>query len=159
MPWNNCEGFGTSLEQNPQFMGRFSATSRRKGNRIIVISGAGDGNRTHVRSWGSLQSNSKGAGLAAFLRFSERLNWKIMENGKRPMHTTMNVYGKAMVPTQRRRSQQNSRRQNGPHHTVGHGPRRWPTKPSRPFHYLHPLLAGILDLETIVSYCKSNRLN
>jgi hypothetical protein len=87
--------------------------------------------------------------LAAFVRFSERLNWKIMENGKRPIHTTMNVYGKAMVPTQRRRSQQNCR-QNGPHHTVGHGPRRWPTKPSRPFHYLPPLLAGILDLETTV---------
>jgi len=80
----------------------------------------------------------------------ETFNWKIMENGKRPIHTTVNVYGKAMVPTQRRRSQQNSRRQNGPHHTVGHGPRRWPTKPSRPFHYLHPLLAGILDLETTV---------
>jgi len=43
--------------------------------------GAGDGNRTHVRSLGSLQFNSKNAGLAAFLRFSERLNWKIMENG------------------------------------------------------------------------------
>src|SRR6266702_7912975 len=33
---------------------------------------------------GSLQFNSKNAGLAAFLRFSERPNWKIMENGKRP---------------------------------------------------------------------------
>src|SRR5438046_7969738 len=44
--------------------------------------GAGDGNRTHVRSLGSLQFNSKNAGLAAFLRFSERLNWKIVENGK-----------------------------------------------------------------------------
>src|SRR5437660_1805244 len=48
------------------------------------MTGAGDGNRTHVRSLGSLQFNSKNAGLAAFLRFSERLNWKIMENGKRP---------------------------------------------------------------------------
>src|SRR6266699_5137363 len=51
-------------------------------NKRLVV-GAGDGNRTHVRSLGSLQSNSKNAGLAAFLRFSERLNWKIMENGKR----------------------------------------------------------------------------
>src|SRR5215472_11923511 len=34
-------------------MRRFSATSRRKGNRIIRVSGAGDGNRTHVRSLGS----------------------------------------------------------------------------------------------------------
>src|SRR6266699_5938292 len=48
-------------------------------NKRLVV-GAGDGNRTHVRSLGSLQSNSKNAGLAAFLRFSERLNWKIMEN-------------------------------------------------------------------------------
>ncbi len=54
-----------------------------KANRMIKSYGAGDGNRTHVRSLGSLQSNSKNAGLAAFLRFSERLNWKIMENGKR----------------------------------------------------------------------------
>src|SRR5437773_8604220 len=51
---------------------------------VCFTYGAGDGNRTHVRSLGSLQSNSKNAGLAAFLRFSERLNWKIMENGKRP---------------------------------------------------------------------------
>src|SRR5271165_4921703 len=34
-------------------MGRFSATSRQKGNRIIRSYGAGDGNRTHVRSLGS----------------------------------------------------------------------------------------------------------
>src|SRR2546429_427546 len=46
------------------------------------VTGAGDGNRTHVRSLGSLQFNSKDAGMAAFLRFSERLNWKIVENGK-----------------------------------------------------------------------------
>ena len=39
--------------QNHKFMGRFSATSRRKGNQIIKIYGAGDGNRTHVRSLGS----------------------------------------------------------------------------------------------------------
>src|SRR5467141_943589 len=39
----------------PQFMGRFSATSRRRGNRIIRIYGAGDGNRTHVRSLGNHQ--------------------------------------------------------------------------------------------------------
>src|SRR6266566_1041351 len=55
-----------------------------KANRMIKSYGAGDGNRTHVRSLGSLQFNSKNAGLAAFLRFSERPNWKIMENGKRP---------------------------------------------------------------------------
>jgi hypothetical protein len=30
-------GLGTSLEQNPQFMRRFSATSRCKGNRIIRV--------------------------------------------------------------------------------------------------------------------------
>src|ERR1700731_1461278 len=32
---NSWKGFGTSLDQNPQSMGRFSATSRCKGNRII----------------------------------------------------------------------------------------------------------------------------
>src|SRR5437660_12292095 len=51
-----------------------------KANRMIKSYGAGDGNRTHVRSLGSLQFNSKTAGLAAFFRFSERLNWEIMEN-------------------------------------------------------------------------------
>src|SRR6266567_7160472 len=50
-------------------------------NKRLVV-GAGDGNRTLVRSLGSLQFNSKDAGMAAFLRFSERLNWKIVENGK-----------------------------------------------------------------------------
>src|SRR5882762_3979364 len=110
--------------QNRPFLGVFSATQPHKGNRIIETYGAGDGNRTHVRSLGSLQSNSKDAALAAFLRFSDLLIWKIMENGTRPINTMMNAYGKAMVPTQRRRSQQTSRRQNGPHHTVGHGPRR-----------------------------------
>ena len=54
---------------------------KRSGFNKLV--GAGDGNRTHVRSLGSLQFNSKNAGLAAFLQFSERLNWKIMENRKR----------------------------------------------------------------------------
>src|ERR1700739_1310237 len=48
--WNKCNSFGTSLEQNHQFMGRFSATSRRRGNRINNSYGAGDGNRTHVRT-------------------------------------------------------------------------------------------------------------
>jgi hypothetical protein len=52
-----------------------------RGTVTLRVYGAGDGNRTHVRSSGSLQFNSKNAGLAAFLRFSERLNWKIMENG------------------------------------------------------------------------------
>src|SRR5437016_368572 len=70
--------------QNRPFLGVFSATQPHKGNGIIETYGAGDGNRTHVRSLGSLQFNSKNAGLAAFLRFSERPNWKIMENGKRP---------------------------------------------------------------------------
>jgi hypothetical protein len=59
---------------------RPSQDLKRSGFNKLV--GAGDGNRTHVRSLGSLQFNSKkNAGLAAFLRFSERLNWKIMENG------------------------------------------------------------------------------
>ena len=48
----------TSLEQNPQFMGRFSARSRRKGNRIIRSYGAGDGNRTHFQTLGNLGPES-----------------------------------------------------------------------------------------------------
>ena len=34
-------------------------------------------------AWEARNITQKHAGLAAFLRFSERLNWKIMENGKR----------------------------------------------------------------------------
>src|SRR5215472_13221812 len=44
------------MEQNPQIIGRISGTSRWKGNRIIRVTGAGDGNRTHVRSLGSFYS-------------------------------------------------------------------------------------------------------
>jgi len=36
------------------------------------------------RSLGSLVQDTKTFELAALLRFSERVNWKIMENGKRP---------------------------------------------------------------------------
>src|SRR6266404_6066473 len=39
--------------QNRPFLGVFSATQPRKGNRVIETYGAGDGNRTHVRSLGS----------------------------------------------------------------------------------------------------------
>src|SRR6266581_2876874 len=56
--WNTWEGFGTSLEQNPHFVRRFSATSRHKGNRIIRSYGAGDGNRTHVRRPGKLATRA-----------------------------------------------------------------------------------------------------
>src|SRR5215469_14723278 len=59
-PCNNSRGFGTSLEQNPLFCGCFSVPSRSKGNRIISISGAGDGNRTHVRSLGSYHFDGEG---------------------------------------------------------------------------------------------------
>ncbi len=41
-------------EDHPKFMWRFSAISRRKGNRIISSSGAGDGNRADTRSAVSL---------------------------------------------------------------------------------------------------------
>ena len=51
--WNISPALGTSLEQKPRFRGCFSVPSRSKGNRIISISGAGDGNRTHVRNLGS----------------------------------------------------------------------------------------------------------
>jgi len=32
-------------------------------------------------AWEAYDITQKHAGLAAFLRFSDRLNWKIMENG------------------------------------------------------------------------------
>ena len=51
-PWNSSARFGTSLEQNQPFHRLFSVVSRGKGNRIINNFGAGDGNRTHVRSLG-----------------------------------------------------------------------------------------------------------
>ena len=51
--WNISPALGTSLEQKPRFRGCFSVPSRSKGNRIISIYGAGDGNRTHVRNLGS----------------------------------------------------------------------------------------------------------
>jgi len=38
--------------QNLPFFRVFSATQPRKGNRVIETYGAGDGNRTHVRSLG-----------------------------------------------------------------------------------------------------------
>jgi hypothetical protein len=45
--------------------------------------GAGDGNRTHVRSLGSLQYNSKTRWIRGFFASLGPLNWKMMENGKR----------------------------------------------------------------------------
>src|SRR5205807_9813574 len=48
-----------SSVQNQPFLGVFSATQPHKGSRIIETYGAGDGNRTHVRSLGSWQYNSK----------------------------------------------------------------------------------------------------
>ena len=37
------------------------------------------------KAWEAYDITQKHAGLAAFLQFPERLNWKIMENGKRPL--------------------------------------------------------------------------
>jgi hypothetical protein len=36
--------------------------------------------------------------LAAFLQFPERLNWKIMENGKRPLLISANVPDSELRP-------------------------------------------------------------
>src|SRR6266478_6463303 len=47
------DGWRPSGVQNRPFLGVFSATQPHKGNRIIKTYGAGDGNRTHVRSLGS----------------------------------------------------------------------------------------------------------
>ena len=49
------------MDQNRPFEEKFPVVSRREGNRINEIYGAGDGNRTHVRSLGSLQQKSIGA--------------------------------------------------------------------------------------------------
>ena len=43
-------------DQTPRFYRRNQWTKRRKDNRIILSYGAGDGNRTHVRSLGSSRS-------------------------------------------------------------------------------------------------------
>jgi hypothetical protein len=47
-PLEQLESFGTSLEQNRPFEGKFLVVSRREGNRINEIYGAGDGNRTNL---------------------------------------------------------------------------------------------------------------
>ena len=53
------------------------------------------------KAWEAYDITQKHAGLAAFLQFSERLNWKIMENGKRAGFTTIatahNKFGRAKV--------------------------------------------------------------
>ncbi len=41
------------MEQNPRIFGLIAVVYRWKVNRIIKTFGAGDGNRTHVRSLGS----------------------------------------------------------------------------------------------------------
>ena len=51
--WNNSERLGTSFDQNLLLLWLLSINRRRRGNRIISVYGAGDGNRTHVRSLGS----------------------------------------------------------------------------------------------------------
>jgi hypothetical protein len=43
------------------------------------------------KAWEAYDITQKHAGLAAFLQFPERLNWKIMENGKRPLLISANV--------------------------------------------------------------------
>ena len=53
--WDQFISLGPSRDQNPPFYGRIQWVKRRKDNRILVIYGAGDGNRTHVRSLGSLK--------------------------------------------------------------------------------------------------------
>src|SRR5512140_3865323 len=45
---------GPSWDQNTPFYGPIREVEQRKGNRIIRIYGAGDGNRTHVLTLGSL---------------------------------------------------------------------------------------------------------
>ena len=50
--WNNSDRFGTSMEQNRPSEEDYSVVSGREGNEINEIYGAGDGNRTHVRSLG-----------------------------------------------------------------------------------------------------------
>jgi hypothetical protein len=57
---------------------------RRKGNCISgVILERAMGIEPTSKAWEAYDITQKHAGLAAFLQFSERLNWKIMENGKR----------------------------------------------------------------------------
>src|ERR1700733_5698234 len=50
---SNWKAWRPSSVQNPPLCRVFSPTQPRKGNRVIKTYGAGDGNRTHVRSLGS----------------------------------------------------------------------------------------------------------
>ena len=69
--WNNSRSFGTSLEQNRPFEGEFPIVPRREGNRINEIYGAGDGNRTHVRSLGACSNSLVNSDL--------RVKWTVPE--------------------------------------------------------------------------------
>jgi hypothetical protein len=51
--------------------------SKNKALTRPANSGAGDGNRTRIRSLGSLALHFKYAGMAAFLQYYQRLNWKM----------------------------------------------------------------------------------
>ena len=55
--WDQFIPLGPSWDQKPLFYGRNQWAKRRKDNRIIVSYGAGDGNRTHVRSLGKFEIN------------------------------------------------------------------------------------------------------
>jgi hypothetical protein len=55
--WDQFISLGPTWDQNPPFYGPIQWVKRRKDNRIIVSYGAGDGNRTHVRSLGRFGRN------------------------------------------------------------------------------------------------------
>ena len=50
-------------------------------------------------AWEAYDITQKHAGLAAFLRFWKRLNWKIMENGKRPAVRIFRIHHRVRVTT------------------------------------------------------------
>jgi hypothetical protein len=79
----NSRQLGPSWDQNSPFYGLSPQVEQRKGNRIIGIYGAGDGNRTHVRSLGSLFYKSRNAQIGGFFfRFSKSSNGFQLEHGR-----------------------------------------------------------------------------
>src|SRR5450755_1077886 len=68
--------FATSSVLSLAFIShRISSLHAFQVNRVLRISGAGDGNRTHVRSLGSLAEHTKNVRIGGILTFFGFLKW------------------------------------------------------------------------------------
>jgi hypothetical protein len=68
------------LEQNPQFWGRFSATSRHKGNRIKGFMERAMGIEPMSEAWEALTRTLKAIDLAALSSPNDGLDGKLNGN-------------------------------------------------------------------------------